>query len=134
MKINHSEPYAPLRHKAYPSVEDQLDMIWKSMDSGQAPIIEPFYSRVRSVKIRYPKPAGQADKTKGAGAAHGQAKIPKWVEIRARRDGLLRQSDWTQLPDVPPATKEAWAIYRQALRDVTLQIDPFAIDWPVAPT
>lgn len=38
--------------------------------------------------------------------------------------GLLTLSDWTQLED-SPADKEAWAIYRQALRD--LNHHP---DWP----
>lgn len=56
-----------------------------------------------------------------------------WPTIRARRDVLLAQSDWTQLPDVPLATKAAWADYRQALRDVTTQSDPTNITWPVAP-
>jgi len=53
--------------------------------------------------------------------------------VRAQRNARLSASDWTQLPDVPLATKEAWAAYRQALRDVTLQPDPFAIIWPVSP-
>lgn len=57
----------------------------------------------------------------------------QWPVVRRQRDALLAQSDWTQLPDVPLATKEAWAIYRQALRDVTTQPDPFSIVWPVAP-
>lgn len=57
----------------------------------------------------------------------------QWPVVRAQRNARLSASDWTQLPDVPLATKEAWAAYRQALRDVTLQSDPFAIDWPVAP-
>jgi hypothetical protein len=56
-----------------------------------------------------------------------------WDSIRSVRWGLLVASDWTQLPDVPLATKEAWATYRQALRDVTDQPDPFNIVWPVAP-
>ena len=56
-----------------------------------------------------------------------------WPTIRARRDVLLAQSDWTQLPDVPLATKAAWADYRQALRDITAQPDPTNINWPVAP-
>ena len=57
----------------------------------------------------------------------------QWPVVRRQRDALLAQSDWTQLPDVPLATKERWAIYRQALRDVTLQPDPFSVVWPVAP-
>lgn len=57
----------------------------------------------------------------------------QWPVMRAKRNQLLAASDWTQLPDVPLATKEAWAIYRQALRDITLQQDPFNIVWPVPP-
>ncbi len=57
----------------------------------------------------------------------------EWPLVRAKRDRLLQASDWTQLPDVPLATKQAWAAYRQALRDVTLQPDPFNIVWPVSP-
>lgn len=56
-----------------------------------------------------------------------------WPIIRALRADLLAQSDWTQLPDVPLATKTAWATYRQALRDVTLQADPHNIIWPTPP-
>ena len=58
----------------------------------------------------------------------------EWPLIRAKRDRLLLESDWTQLPDVPLATKELWAEYRQQLRDVTLQQDPFNIVWPTHPT
>ncbi len=56
-----------------------------------------------------------------------------WSDIRTDRDDLLLKSDWTQLPDVPLATKEAWAVYRQALRDITNQPDPFNITWPIPP-
>lgn len=57
----------------------------------------------------------------------------QWPVVRSQRNALLSASDWTQLPDVPLATKETWAIYRQALRDITEQTDPFNINWPVAP-
>lgn len=56
-----------------------------------------------------------------------------WANIRARRDMLLLSCDWTQLPDVP-VDSAAWAVYRQALRDITNRPDAFAIIWPVAPT
>ena len=52
-----------------------------------------------------------------------------------KRNGLLAASDWTQLPDVPLATKETWAIYRQDLRDITDQPGyPLEVVWPVAPS
>lgn len=57
----------------------------------------------------------------------------EWPLVRAERDRRLLASDWTQLPDVPLSTKEAWASYRQALRDITLQADPFNIVWPTPP-
>jgi len=44
-------------------------------------------------------------------------------------DLRLANCDWTQLPDVP-VDADAWSVYRQALRDVTTQADPFAIVWP----
>ena len=37
-------------------------------------------------------------------------------KMRVIRDLLLAQSDWTQLPDAT-CDREAWATYRQALRD-----------------
>ena len=59
----------------------------------------------------------------------------QWAKIRSQRDTLLQACDWTQLPDVPldSKTKEQWVNYRQALRDVTSQADPYNIEWPVAP-
>ena len=59
--------------------------------------------------------------------------MPAWATVRAERDAMLRASDWTQLPDIPASTRAAWAIYRQALRDITEQTDPFNINWPVQP-
>lgn len=47
------------------------------------------------------------------------ANIPvEWLEERMRinRDRLLKESDWAMAPDAP-TDKEAWAAYRQALRD-----------------
>ena len=53
--------------------------------------------------------------------------------IREERTRLLRECDWTQVPD-SPANAEAWAIYRQELRDVPLQEGfPWNITWPEAP-
>lgn len=55
---------------------------------------------------------------------------------RRHRGALLVASDWTQMPDSPlnPEIKHQWALYRQALRDITLQPDPVNIVWPTPPT
>lgn len=52
---------------------------------------------------------------------------------RARRNALLLACDWTQLPDVPATTQQAWISYRQALRNITAQPDQANVTWPVAP-
>jgi hypothetical protein len=56
------------------------------------------------------------------------------AEALLRRAQELKASDWTQLPDVPQATKDLWTPYRQALRDITDQPGyPHNIDWPTPP-
>lgn len=59
----------------------------------------------------------------------------QWDAVRAERNRKLAGSDWTQLPDCPlENTKQTeWATYRQELRDITSQSNPFAIVWPVQP-
>lgn len=59
----------------------------------------------------------------------------QWEAVRSTRNGLLADSDWTQLPDVAlsAGAKVAWASYRHELRNVTSQTDPFNILWPQPP-
>jgi hypothetical protein len=59
----------------------------------------------------------------------------QWSAIRSDRNNRLADSDWTQLPDAALTNVQTaeWASYRQALRDITTQTDPFNINWPVAP-
>ena len=60
----------------------------------------------------------------------------KWAQVRAERDRLLAACDWTQVADAPltATEKEAWADYRQALRDIPqTQDDPDSIVWPERP-
>ncbi|MBG0791509.1 MAG: phage tail assembly chaperone [Desulfovibrionaceae bacterium] len=57
-------------------------------------------------------------------------------QVRAERDRLLAESDWTQLADSPLDAEEkaSWAAYRQALREVPQQEGfPYAVVWPTAP-
>ena len=53
----------------------------------------------------------------------------KQTFMRNKRDALLAQSDWTQMPDSPltDAKKTEWATYRQQLRD-------FPASWTPADT
>lgn len=55
------------------------------------------------------------------------------AKAREKRNDLLAASDWTQVIDAP-VDQTAWAVYRQALRDITAQdFFPYTINWPVAP-
>lgn len=59
----------------------------------------------------------------------------KWLEVRDMRDSLLSQSDWTQFQDSPisGSTLTEWQTYRQSLRDITSQSNPFDLVWPSKP-
>jgi hypothetical protein len=57
----------------------------------------------------------------------------KAAEVRIQRSVKLAETDWTQIAD-STANKEAWATYRQALRDIPSQQGfPWTITWPVQP-
>jgi len=54
--------------------------------------------------------------------------------VRAKRDEALAETDWTQLPDVPAATRDKYGPYRQDLRDVPAQVGfPYDVEWPRLP-
>lgn len=59
----------------------------------------------------------------------------QWGTIRGERDRLISMTDYTQLPDTPitSASKAAFVTYRQTLRDITNQADPYNITWPTLP-
>lgn len=59
--------------------------------------------------------------------------IKQAIEVREKRNVLLSSSDWTQLAD-SPVDKDAWALYRQALRDIPTQESfPLSVIWPEKP-
>ena len=58
---------------------------------------------------------------------------PTAEEVRAQRDKLLADTDWTQVADAP-VDQAAWATYRQALRDIPQQAGfPENVTWPEEP-
>jgi hypothetical protein len=63
-----------------------------------------------------------------------------WPGVRALRDNLLSESDWTQLSDSPltESKKTEWATYRQTLRDIPSSqssvTDKSNITWPTEPS
>ena len=56
----------------------------------------------------------------------------QWVNVRSERDLKLQETDWRASSDL--TLSDAWKTYRQALRDVPTQSDPFNITWPTEPS
>jgi|TARA_B100000902_G_C27130845_1_gene823530 hypothetical protein len=64
-------------------------------------------------------------------------------EIRPIRNRLLKESDWTQMPDISDSrmdstTKGKWQVYREELRDLTKGLDTVdkvkKVTWPTEPS
>lgn len=65
-----------------------------------------------------------------------ESKPTTWEEVRAKRDVLLQQSDWTMTTGCTVDQRE-WSQYRQTLRDLPQVFEKVGIDqikWPVAPS
>jgi hypothetical protein len=82
--------------------------------------------------------------TNDEGIVHGveeqeaayKARIDEQVaaSVRTQRDKLLEKCDWTQSRDVSLINDDEWVLYRQELRDITLQEGfPHEIIWPTKP-
>ena len=56
----------------------------------------------------------------------------KWEDIRRVRDSALIDTDWRASTDL--TLSDDWKNYRQALRDIPTQSDPFNITWPTKPS
>lgn len=56
----------------------------------------------------------------------------KAAQVRAQRDRLLSDSDWTQVLDAP-VDRTAWAAYRQALRDLPSAEGFPDVEFPLSP-
>ena len=56
----------------------------------------------------------------------------KWIAIRLERDRRLQITDWRASSDL--TLSDDWKTYRQALRDVPTQSDPYNIAWPTEPS
>jgi hypothetical protein len=57
-------------------------------------------------------------------------------QIKEKRNKLLKEFDWTQLPNNPLTLEkqQAWAVYRQQLRDIPQQSGyPTNVIWPTQP-
>jgi hypothetical protein len=51
-----AKEYQRLRAKKYPSIANQLDMLWHAIDSGTLDKDSEFYTTLKSIKDSNPKP------------------------------------------------------------------------------
>jgi len=56
----------------------------------------------------------------------------QWATVRFERDRKLQDTDWRASSDL--TLSDDWKNYRQALRDVPTQSDPYNIAWPTEPS
>lgn len=111
------EGYVPVKDVVPPQIG-----VFQNLDEGEPAEIDGEWTRQWVVTEATPEQI--AERTER-----------QWSHIRADRNARLAECDWTQLPDAPLTNIEtqAWATYRQALRDITTQNDPFNIVWPQEP-
>ena len=59
-------------------------------------------------------------------------KQSEWAAVRQKRNQILQETDWIILKAMESGegVDNDFVIYRQALRDLTRQQDPFNIVWP----
>jgi hypothetical protein len=69
-------------------------------------------------------------------AYEASQKLATWDDIRAKRDQLIRESDWAMIPDAS-VDQAQWAAYRQILRDLPqtyAESGPESVVWPTQPS
>ena len=56
----------------------------------------------------------------------------QWDVVRMDRNMKLQETDWRASNDL--TLTDDWKTYRQALRDITTQSDPYNVTWPTTPS
>jgi hypothetical protein len=108
-----------------------------SQRDGVEQIEGKWYTKYVLGPVFTDRPATDTEPAKTAAEQEAEYKAMKDAEqaksVRADRTKRLADSDWTQIAD-STADKAAWAVYRQALRDITGQAGfPWTINWPTEP-
>jgi len=98
-------------------------------DSGRALITVPDSVAIPQAVVRVVR------NDSGVEFIVDQAAIDQqWSNVKQGRNQQLAASDWIcSVSDFAHPKKDAFVVYRQALRDITSQANPFALVWPSAP-
>ena len=105
-----------------------------SQPAGIEQIEGKWYTKYILGPVFIDRPATDTEPAQTAAEQEAAYKALKDAEradsVRQERNRMIAESDWTQLPD-SPVDKEAWAAYRQELRDVPTQAGfPWSVEWP----
>lgn len=108
-----------------------------SQRAGVEQIDGKWYTKYILGPVFTDKPATDTEPAQTAAEQEAAYKAQKDAEhaksVRDQRNIKLSESDWTQVADAP-VDKQAWAAYRQALRDITAQPGfPWDVQWPSQP-
>ena len=98
-------------------------------DSGRALITVPDSVAIPQAVIRVVR------NDSGVEFIVDQAAVAQqWSNVKQGRNQQLAASDWIcSVSDFAHPKKDAFVVYRQALRDITSQANPFALVWPQVP-
>ena len=94
----------------------------------------PRFNNVDGERIQFtPEEEAARDAEEATWEEEGPARA--LVGLRAKRNTLLTESDWTQYNDSPltDEAKAEWVTYRESLRDLPENTDPTDPTWPTPP-
>lgn len=116
-------------------VETPLGWIVFDGDFPGASLSGLLYDKVEQRLIDKPKQAHHAQVFDLDTCSWSIPVESQWAEVRRERDRRMSLTDWrvTRAMELGQALAPEWVAYRQALRDVPFQLDPFCIAWPAAP-
>lgn len=115
----------------YPETDTHI-----AIECGDADVIEgKYWSFADSAFLPMPPRPTQLHEWSSSGWVDSATTEEKWKQVRLMRDGLLKETDWVVIRSTErnePVPADA-SVYRQQLRDVTQQTDPYNIQWPIPP-
>ena len=101
-------------------------------DSGNALIVVPDSVAIPQVIIRVLHSASNDSAVEFI--VDQDAVAQQWRNVKEGRNQQLAASDWIcSVSDFVHSKKDAYVVYRQALRDITAQANPFQLVWPQVP-
>lgn len=111
-----------------PTLDEEQNLV---LDENQEPVYLEMVIGATAVAVIDEEKQTLYDAQVSSAVIEGQ-----WLELRLKRDKLLQECDFTQLPDAPlTAEKKAeYTVYRQALRDLPDNtLDPLNPIFPQKP-